>query len=186
MAQPAQPGQQGGLWQTGGYQPTAASNPYLDGMAGNITRQSQNFLDSNLRNINANAVLAGGYGDSGHGMAQGKAISGTADALQGNLANLYGGAYNQDQSRGLQRYGMDQGFFTAQRGQDQTGMALGANLMQQGLGADWAPLQQANGIYSPYTGFGQSTSGGQQGGGWQGALGGAIGGAQLGSNMGWW
>jgi hypothetical protein len=111
----------------------------------------------------------------------------------GTAGGLMNNAFGLDTQRmgtmgGLdnQRYGMDQSFYTQQRGQDQTQLALGASLAQQGMQTPWTPIQNANSTYSPYTGFGSTTQGGQTGGGWQGALGGALGGAQLGKNMGWW
>jgi hypothetical protein len=197
-------------------------NPYLQGMGDDIGRRTQQMLDANLGGIRSNAIMAGGYGGSRQGVAEGQAISGAADAMQGNLSNMFGQAYNADSNRMVQRYGLDQNynlglggltnqaygnetqrglgvgslqnqamgqaqnFYTAQRGQDQTGMALGANLAQQGLQTPWAPIQNASSTYAPYTGFGTSTTGGSTGGGWQGAIGGALGGAQLGKNMGWW
>lgn len=202
--------------------PSYSQNPYLSGMGDDIARRSQQFLDKNLAGVRSNAIMAGGYGDSRHGIAEGQAISGAADSLQGNLSNLFGQQYNADSNRLLQRYGMDQGynlglgsltnqaygnetgrigtvgglqnqamgqaqnFYTAQRGQDQTQLALGANLAQQGMQMPWSPIQNASSVYTPYTGFGTTTQGGSTGGGWQGALGGALGGAQLGKNMGWW
>jgi hypothetical protein len=44
----------------------------------------------------------------------------------------------------------------------------------------------ASNIYSPYTGFGQTTQTGQQGGGIGGAVGGVIGAGTFAHNMGWW
>jgi hypothetical protein len=86
----------------------------------------------------------------------------------------------------LQRYQGDQGFYTANRGLDQSGAALGANLFGLANSGDWSGLNNANGIYSQYSGFGNTNTSAQQGGGWQSGLGGAIGGATLGRTMGWW
>ena len=69
---------------------------------------------------------------------------------------------------------------------DQSGVALGADLYGLANNGDWSGLNNANGVYSAYTGFGPSSTSSQSGGGWQGALGGALGGATLGRNMGWW
>ena len=120
------------------------------------------------------------------GVAEGIATGNAMDSQQGQLANLFGTQYNTDANRQLSRYGMDQGFYTAQRGQDQTGADLGANLMRQGQQGQWGPLNNANGIYGNYTGFGNTNNTQNSGGGWQGAVGGALGAAQLGQNMGWW
>lgn len=86
-----------------------------------------------------------------------------------------------------QRYGMDQSFYTAQRGQDQSGALLGANLYNMGMQGMWNPLQNASGIYNSTAGNNvTNTTGGTVGGGWTGGLGGALGTAQLASNLKWW
>ena len=240
------------------YMPQTASNPYLSGQADDLQRRATEMMNTGIRSARGDGIMAGGFGGSGQALETGTAIKGATDVLSGNLANLYGGAYNQDATRGLQqyqgdqsyslgvgglgnqaysnmtgrmgtmgglqnqayandtgrigtvgglqnqqlglnqnynlglgglqnqRYGMDQGFYTAQRGQDLQQIGLGAGLQQQGLNMDWMPLNQANGIYGNYTGFGNTTQGGIVGGGTLGALGGALGTAQLGANLGLW
>ena len=160
-------------------------NPYLPGIAGDITRRTTDMMNAGIRNARGGAIMAGGFGGSAQGIMEGKAISGASDNLAGQLAGLYGGAWNQDQSRDLQRYGMDQGFYTSQRGQDLQQAGIGASLMQNGMNMDWLPVQNASGLYSGYTGLGSVTTPGS-GGGWQGALGGALGAGQFAQNMGWW
>ena len=107
-----------------------------------------------------------------------------------------------DNSFYLGNQGQMQNFYTAQRGQDQSGMALGANLYNMGnlgnlgigtgqtaLGEQYqnAPisaLQQYSNTISPYSGLGGTqTTTGTSGGGAMGALGGALAGAQIGSNL---
>ena len=159
-------------------------NPYLPAIAGDITRRTTDMMNAGIRQARGSAIAAGGFGGSAQGIMEGKAISGAADNLAGQLGGLYGSAWNQDQSRDLQRYAADQGFFTSQRGQDLQQAGLGASLLGQGLGMQWAPLQGASGLYTGYTGFGNTSTPGQ-GGGWQGLLGGALGAAQLARNFGW-
>ena len=107
-----------------------------------------------------------------------------------------------DQNFYLGNQGQMQNFYTAQRGQDQSGMALGANLYNMGnvgnlgigtgqyaLGEQYqnAPmtaLQNYSNTISPYSGLGGTqTTTGTSGGGAMGALGGALAGAQIGSNL---
>ena len=73
-------------------------NPYLQGQAQAITNQvNQNLQTQQLPGINTNAIAAGGFGGSRHGIAQGLAIGNTNQGLSNSLANLYGNAYAQDQ-----------------------------------------------------------------------------------------
>jgi hypothetical protein len=74
----------------------------------------------------------------------------------------------------------DQNFYTQQRGQDLQSQNIGASLYGLGSQGQWSGLQNASGLYAPYTGYGSSTQS-QQGGGLTGALGGALGGMQLGN-----
>lgn len=190
-------------------------NPYLDQIAGDVTRRSNEALQQGLQGIRSNAVGVGGLGGSRQGVAEGLAIKGANDSLSGNLASLYGMDYTNQQNRDLQRYGIDTnaaisnknadyGFYTANRGLDQSGMRLGADLYNLGnsgtlgqgqavtnLGttqqqAPWTVINNANQNISPYTGYGLSTSGtANTGGGAMGAAGGAVAGSVIGRNMGW-
>lgn len=161
-------------------------NPYYSSMADDITRRTNLSRDQGLSQIRTNAVGVGGLGGSRQAIAEQGAISGAADNLSGQLANLGGGMWNSDQNRDLQRYQGDQGFYTAQRGQDYQGIGLGADLMSRGLQQQWAPLNNANNVYGQYTGLGTTTGSQQSGGGWGGAIGGALGAGQFARNMGWW
>lgn len=209
------------------------SNPHLDQMAGNMQRQTQLGLNDAFNQIRSNSIGTGGLGGTRQGVAQGVAIGRAMDSLQGNLGNLYGGAFEGQQNRGLNQYntdtnaylgnqgqmlnygiglgglanqrlglnqnydlgrgsqaltnqGQQMNFYTQQRGQDQSGAALGANLYQMGQQGAWGPLNSAAGTYQPFTGFGTTTGGSQQGGGATGAIGGALGWGALGSRLGWW
>lgn len=166
--------------------PTTSTNPYLSGMADDISRRTSELLGQNNVQIQGNAVGVGGLGGSRQGVAQGIAAGKAADYLSGNLANLYGQQYNLDQNRALQQYGMDQSFYGNQRGQDLAQVGIGSGLVSQGLQTQWSPINQAASTYAPFSGMGTTTQTQQQGGGWGGALGGALGTAQLGKNMGWW
>lgn len=95
---------------------------------------------------------------------------------------------NYDLGRGQQALtgrGQDQSFYTAQRGQDQSGAALGASLYNQGTQGQWSPVQNASGVYSPYTGYGTTTTSGASGGGAAGTVGGLLSGASYARQMGW-
>jgi hypothetical protein len=129
--------------------PTTSTNPYLGGMADDIARRTQTLLGQNNQAIQGAFVGSGGLGGSRQGIAQGTAAGQAADSLQGQLANLYGTQYSQDQNRALQQYGLDQNFYGQQRGQDLTGAGVGSSLIGQGLNAGWQPIQNASSAISP-------------------------------------
>jgi hypothetical protein len=167
--------------------PTTATNPYLSGVADDMQRRTQEMLAQNNLSIQGNSVASGGLGGSRQGVAQGIAAGKAADYLQGNLAGLYSGAYNADQGRALQKYGMDQSFFGQQRGQDLAQVSTGAGLLSGGLDTAWQPLKNANSVYGTYSPFGsRTTSTPDSGGGLQGLLGGALAGASFAQQAGWW
>jgi len=118
---------------TGGYTP----NPYLSQMAGDMQRRSGESLNLGLQNIRGNAVGVGGLGGSRQGVAEGMAISGANDSLQGNLSNLFGTDYTNSQGRDLQRYGVDTNAALTRSGQSlqRYGMDQNADLTRgsQGL-----------------------------------------------------
>jgi hypothetical protein len=174
-------------------------NPYLDQMAGGMVRQQmQGLTEGALPAIRDGAMAAGGIGGSRQGVAEGLAVGRTMQGLGDSLAGLYGNAYQFDQNLGLQQQGLNNSFFTAQRGQDLQGLGLGAGLVQQGLSgmaaqgaglanvgqqataAQWAPYQTAAGLVGPFTGLGGSSTSTTPGASpLGGALGGALAGAQL-------
>lgn len=164
------------------HSPTTASNPYLTGMADDMQRRTSELLAQNNNQIAGRQVAAGGMGSTRMGVAQGTAAGQAADSLQGQLAGMYGNAYNADANRATQQYGMDQNFFSNQRGQDLAGAQLGGNLMQGGMDMQWSPLNQANGLMKPYSNLQSASSGG----GMQGLLGGALTGASVAGKLGWW
>jgi hypothetical protein len=201
-------------WATGGYgeyQP----NPYLGGMADDIQRRTTDMLSQNNNQIRGSAIAAGGLGGGRQGVAEGVAAGKAADYLSGNLAQLFGGDYQQAMGRGLSRYQGDQGiglgtlnsdrsfqlgqgaqalqgqgqmlnYDTQQRGLDQSGAQIGANIYDMGTRGQWGPVSNANSILAPYAGNGTTTTNSNSGGGWQGGLGGAISGAAAGRQFSWW
>lgn len=172
---------------SGGTTGYTGSNPYLAGAADDITRRVNLSRDQALQGIRGNAISMGGLGGSRQGVAEAQAISGSADNLAGQLTNMFGNDWTNQQNRDLTTRGQDMGFYTQQRGQDQSGAALGASLYGLGTQGGWTPLQNASDIYGRYTGLNNSTtSGTNTGGGAMGALGGALGVGQLSKNLGWW
>lgn len=206
---------------TNPYDLSTTANPYLQGQADAITRTATNNLNRNiLPGIGSGAVAAGGYGGSRQGIAEGIAIGDTNKGITDSLSNLYSNAYGQNQQYNLGlgglgnqltlglgglalgSQGQNMNFYTQQRGLDQSGAQLGANLynagnagyLGQGTGiygigntqqqAPWAPAQNASNIFSQYSGLGGSQVQTQQGSQLGGALGGALAGAQLGKSLG--
>jgi hypothetical protein len=172
-------------------------NPYLQQMSDSIKSQVTENLNRNiLPGLGSAAIATGGYGGSRQGVVEANATKDANSSLSNALTGMYFGDYNSAMGRQLQQYGMDQNFYTAQRGQDLQQTGLGASIFQQGtqgmlgqgqgiynLGltqqqAPWQTLTGFTGVSSPYTGYG-STSGTQSGSAAAGALGGALGGAQL-------
>jgi hypothetical protein len=176
----------GQLPQAGGQGSYLSQNPYLSGMADDIGRRTQQGLDQAFNSIRSNSIGTGGYGGSRQGVAQGVATRGAMDSLQGNLASLFGGQYNQDASRDLSRYQGDQQFYNGGRALDLQGVQIGGNLINQGVQGGWLPINQASSVFNTTAGNNvTNTNTAQQGGGWMGAAGGALGGAQLAKNVGW-
>lgn len=170
-----------GVGNTGGM----PRNPYLPDIAGDITRRSTDMMNAGIRQARGAAIMAGGFGGTGQGLLENAAIKGSVDNLAGQLGNLYGSAWNQDQSRDLQRYAADQGFFTAQRGQDLQSVGLGASLLGQGVNLPWSPIQNAGDIARVFSGLNATESKLGQSGNWESILGGLLSGARFGRDMKW-
>lgn len=179
-------GGQAQSWQGGGGMgPTGAptqsgnpvSNPYLMSMASGIAQQSTDNLQRNiLPQIRGGAIQNGGLGGSRQGVVEANAIRDTQNGITNSLASLYGGAYENQQGRDLQRYGMDQNFYSTQRGLDFQGQRLGADLFQQGMqglsqqgqglyqtgmqeqAAGMLPYQQFANLLGPFTGLNQTNT----------------------------
>lgn len=186
------------------------SNPYLSAQAGAIANTATNNLQRNiLPGIDGGAVAAGGYGGSRQGIAQANAIGQTNQDITNATANLYGNAYAQDQNYNLgmgalqnQQQATQNNFYTQQRGLDQSGIQLGANLISnansglvgQGQGvygvgqtqqqAPWQVTNNAGNAFSQFAGLGGSQVNTQQGSTLGAITGGAILGSQLYNNLG--
>ena len=114
-------------------------NQYTQSLADSLTaRSNQNLNQTVMPQINQGAQLAGQYGGTRQGVAQGVAAGNAQTGLDSAIAGLY-----------VDAYGKDQNFYTQQRGQDQSGMQLGANIYQMGntgnlgIGAGQAALGQS-------------------------------------------
>lgn len=164
--------------------PYGSQNPYLEGAAGAITNRVTGNLQRNiLPQISQYAAEGGAYGGSRQGVLEANAMRDANLGLGDSLAGMYSNDWNSQQNRNLSRYQGDQGFYTQQRGQDQTGAVLGANLYGQGQQGQWNALNNASGVYNQYSGIGNSNTTQNTGGGASGALGGTLGGYVLGKNI---
>jgi hypothetical protein len=106
-----------------------AGNPYLQDQANAITNQAnQNLMNYQLPSINSGAMMAGGFGGSRQGIAQGLAIGQTNQGITNSLAGLYGNAYAQDQQLQTQRDMQSQSLAAQER------MAAQQNQTQRDLG----------------------------------------------------
>ena len=193
------------------------ANPYLGQQADAIRQQvNQSLFQNQMPQINRGAVLNGGYGGSRQGIAQGLGLQGANNSIANATANLYGQAYESDANRanqydiasmqnqttrdlgfgnlGLGQQGLDNNFYTAQRGQDLQAQQQGYNqgwgniYNSLGLGqaetnignqqqqAGFSPLQQYGSVIGPFSGLNGSTntSAPATGGGVAGAAGGAL------------
>ena len=73
-------------------------NPYLQDQAGQISRNlTQNWQENLLPSINSGAMMAGGFGGSRQGIAQGPGLGRTQQAIGDAQTNLYAQGYNTDQ-----------------------------------------------------------------------------------------
>lgn len=145
---------------------------------------AQTGLNSALASLYGNA-----YGQDQNASLQNKSLDNSYNLGLGNLS--------------LTNQGQMQNFYTQQRGQDLQGVTAGANLYNSGnqgnlgigqgqytlgqtsMNAPANAISQYNSLISPYTGFGQSsTNTNSGGGGVQGFAGGAMAGAQIANNLG--
>lgn len=172
-------------------------NPYLAQMGDVLTsRVTQNLERNIMPSIRSNAIAAGGFGGSRQGVVEANALKDANQTISDALTGAYFQDFTNQMNRNLQQYGMNQGFYTNQRGQDLAQTQLGANLWQMGnqgmlgqgqgiygLGsqqqqAPWQVVGQGNSGLGQWSGYGTTTTG-SQGGGLTGALGGALAGGQL-------
>lgn len=176
------------------------ANPYLPDIGNAITGAvNQNLMQNIMPGINRNAVATGGYGGSRQGVAQGVAAGNSSTGLSQALASLYGGAWDSQQNRDLNKYSTDTNAATQNRSLDLTQNQQGYNQFwdtlnnQLGMGtaqtavgneqynAGKDPLTTYGSIMGIAPGMGKSTdtTTPSSGGGVAGALGGAMSMAQL-------
>jgi len=118
-------------------------NPGMDPMMDVYSRQiGRQFNEQVMPGLKADAMVAGGLGNSRSGIAQGLAGARAGQQLQDFGAQLYG----QNQDRALQAANMQgalQGNLASMYGQgSQQAQALG----QFGMGIPWYALQQQQGL----------------------------------------
>lgn len=162
-----------------------------------------NAANANNANATANSYALGSAANANNANATANSFT-LGNAANANNATANSNNYTLGQgNQYLTNQGQQQNFYTANRGLDQSGMQLGANLYNMGntgnvaagtgqttLGNQYqnAPitaLQNYSNTISPYSGLNstQSTTG-NSGGGAMGVVGGALAGAQIGSNLG--
>lgn len=140
------------------------ANPYLQTQANDIaTNLTQNWQQNALPSINSGAMLAGGFGGSRQGVAQGISANGLNQAIGQAQTNLYSNAYNTDQQLGAQAANL-QSQLAAQKElaqmQDQTNRLGLQNQYNLGLGN--LGLGQFNAETSRGLGYGQLAQQGDQ------------------------
>lgn len=104
----------------------SVNNPYMQQMANAITQNgAANFNNNVMPALRGGAQVAGQYGSSREGIAEGLAAKSYQQDMANQLSNLYGGAYESAQNRQLQAgstlAGLDQ----------QAQMANASNALQQ-------------------------------------------------------
>jgi hypothetical protein len=107
-----------------GSNPYLGANPHLSAQADDIGRRTQLGLGQAFNQGRSNAVGVGGLGGSRQGVFEAQAAGQAMDSLQGQLANLYGTDWTNQQNRDLQRYGIDTSAQTQRHGID-TAQILG-------------------------------------------------------------
>jgi hypothetical protein len=165
--------------------PTTAQNPYLSGLADDMQRRTQELLAQANLQTQSNYV-GQGMGNTRQGVAQGVSAGKAADSLQGQLAGLYGNAWNADANRSLQKYQSDLGFYDSQRRTDLAGAQTGSGLLSQSQSQLWQPMQAASDLYRPYTALPSASGSGSSSNNWQSIAGGLLSGASLAGKLGWW
>jgi len=177
-----------------------ANNANVQGMLGvNQRLLNRNLQEQILPNLGDQAVQAGQYGGSGHGVASGIAARGTQEALANANASTMLDAYGKGlgaQSNALGQAGgtLGLGFIPSS-----TGAEVGQTMQQQDqmqrdeayqrymhpYNEPWERLQRAMGVIQPAAGLGSQQTGPNpnQSNPMAGALGGASSGFALGNAM---
>lgn len=125
------------------------SNPYLQDQANNISKNlTSNFQTSVLPSINSGAMLAGGFGGSRQGIAQGLGMKSLNDSIGQAQTNLYSNAYNTDQqidaqkAMQAQQLAVQQQIASMQNETSRYGLTNSYNLGLGGLGLQDKSLDQ--------------------------------------------
>jgi hypothetical protein len=169
-------------------------NPYMQGMADDITRRTNENLTRNvLPAIGRGAVAAGGYGGSRQGIAEGLAMAGSQDSLSGNLANLMGGQFNTDRNYGLQSDALDLSAYNANQNWMNTGQQNQLSFIDKMMNWNQQGITNATNVQNTPMQYWQNFSTGAQGLGGMGGqqsnpyfgnpVMGALGGYQLGNSL---
>lgn len=194
---------------------TSGLNPYLTQAQQAIASQVTDNLNRNiLPGLSSSAIASGNYGGSRQGVVEANALKDANNSIANAMANLSYNAYNTASNNNLQQqqinnaYSLglgnlglgytqaDNNFYTAQRGQDLSQLALANSMFNTGAQgtlaggqglynvgtttqqAPWTTVGNFTGAASPFSGFG-STTASSSGNPWVSALGGSVGGAQL-------
>lgn len=119
-----------------------STNPALAASGAAASSGAQRLLNQNLDQIGANFALAGGSSSSAMANAKKSAVTATAGNLGQTLANLYGGAYQNE--RGNQNSALWQAPGISQAPVNQLMMALGLGGQQQAQSQAMANLPLQN------------------------------------------
>jgi hypothetical protein len=165
-------------------------NDYEQQMGRNLQQygMDQNFALGNGQLALGYAGQANAYDLGRRGIDLGYQNSNNAFTLGNKTAdqNYSLGQQGLDNSFYLGNQGQMQNFYDANRGMDIQTAALGGNLTTAGNSGSWSGLQDANGIYNNYTGYGTSGSTTSTGTDLGRGLGSGLGTYQYGSANGWW
>lgn len=77
-------------------------NPYLQNVAGNTVNEMDRARQMAMQSVGANAMGAGAFGGSRHGVAEAETNRGYFDTLGNTLGQLYAGGYQSAQSAAMQ------------------------------------------------------------------------------------
>ena len=110
--------------QTNAFQPGSAGgryaqNPYLQGVAQNLTQQSNDNWTRNIApSLRSGAMAVGGFGGSRQGVVEANALKDQNANLTNTLGNMYLQDYTQGQNRALQSRQGDQSYDLGLRNND--------------------------------------------------------------------
>lgn len=117
--QPGQMGQSLGQGQPGSAGGRYAQNPYLQGVAQNLTQQSNDNWTRNIApSLRSGAMAVGGFGGSRQGVVEANALKDQNANLNNSITNMYAQDYTQSQNRDLQRYQGNQQYDLGLRNND--------------------------------------------------------------------